>query len=98
MANKARNPSLALTGQELQLLGMASIPVYKMITVSAAAEFGLSQQQINDLSEIVAVDLVGTMASRFIEITLNAKSDFQGADQESLIDWREQLQAAQRNL
>ncbi len=38
------------------------------------------------------------MASRFIEITLNAKSDFQGADQESLSDWREQLQAAQRNL
>lgn len=98
MANKARNPNLALTTPELQLLGMASIPVYKMITVSAAAEFGLSNQQINDLSEIVAVDLVGTMASRFIEITLNAKSDFQGADQESLSDWREQLQAAQRNL
>ena len=67
MALKVRDPGASLTPAEIQLLGMASVPVYKIITVSAAAEFGISAQEINDLSEIVAVDLVTTMTMRFID-------------------------------
>jgi conjugative transfer pilus assembly protein TraH len=77
---------------------MASVPVYKIITVSAAAEFGISAQEINDLSEIVAVDLVTTMTMRFIDMAINSRSDFNGADADSLREWREGLYETRRNF
>jgi len=98
MALKVRDPGASLTPAEIQLLGMASVPVYKIITVSAAAEFGISAQEINDLSEIVAVDLVTTMTMRFIDMAVNARSDFNGADADSLREWREGLYETRRNF
>lgn len=98
MARKVRDPGAALTPAEIQLLGMASVPVYKIITVSAAAEFGISAQELNDLSEIVAVDLVTTMTMRFIDMAVNARSDFNGADAHSLREWREGLYETRRNF
>lgn len=98
MSDKVRNPASPLTAGEIQLLGLASVPVYKIITVSAAAEFGISAQEKNDLAEIVAVDLVTTMTMRFIDMTVNAKSDFQGADADSLREWREGLYETRRNF
>ena len=95
---KVRDPGASLTPAEVQLLGMASVPVYKIITVSAAAEFGISAQEINDLSEIVAVDLVTTMTMRFIDMAVNARSDFNGADADSLREWREGLYETRRNF
>ena len=98
MALKVRDPGKPLTPAEVQLLGMASVPVYKIITVSAAAEFGISAQEINDLSEIVAIDLVTTMTMRFIDMAINARTDFNGADADSLRDWREGLYETRRNF
>jgi len=98
MALKVRDPGASLIPAEVQLLGMASVPVYKIITVSAAAEFGISAQEINDLSEIVAVDLVTTMTMRFIDMAVNARSDFNGADADSLREWREGLYETRRNF
>ncbi len=98
MALKVRDPGASLTPAEVQLLGMASVPVYKIITVSAAAEFGISAQEINDLSEIVAVDLVTTMTMRFIDMAVNARSDFNGADADSLREWREGLYETRRSF
>nr|WP_062342742.1 conjugal transfer protein TraH [Novosphingobium sp. CCH12-A3] len=98
MARKVRDPGAALTPAEIQLLGMASVPVYKIITVSAAAEFSISAQELNDLSEIVAVDLVTTMTMRFIDMAVNARSDFNGADADSLREWREGLYETRRNF
>lgn len=91
MRGKIRTPGVQLTLQEQQLLGYASVPVYKLLLVAEAAEFGVSQADINDLSEIVAVDLVTTMTTRFIDLTIATKADFQGADGESLMAWRESL-------
>ncbi len=93
MRNKIRTPSVHLTAQEQALLGMASVPVYKMMLVSAAAEFGPSDTELNDMAEIVAVDLVTTMTMRFIDLTINTKEDFQGADSDSLKQWRDGLYA-----
>ena len=98
MALKVRDPGASLTPAEVQLLGMASVPVYKIVTVSAAAEFGISAQEINDLSEIVAIDLVTTMTMRFIDMAVNARSDFNGADADSLREWREGLYETRRNF
>jgi conjugative transfer pilus assembly protein TraH len=98
MALKVRDPGASLTTGEVQLLGMASVPIYKIITVSAAAEFGISAQEVNDLSEIVAVDLVTTMTMRFIDMAINSRSDFNGADADSLREWREGLYETRRNF
>ena len=66
--------------------------------VRKTAEFGISAQEINDLSEIVAVDLVTTMTMRFIDMAINSRSDFNGADADSLREWREGLYETRRNF
>jgi conjugative transfer pilus assembly protein TraH len=96
--NKVRQPNSPLTNQEIQLLGLASLPVYKILTVSAAAEFGVGIAEINNISELVAIDLVSTMALRFIDTVNSSKSDFQGADEASLIQWRQELGQARSNF
>ena len=98
MAVKVRQPGNQLSPAEIQLLGLASIPVYKIMTVSAAAEFGIDSAQLNDLAEIVAVDLVTTMALRFTDLVMNARADFQGADADQLTAWRGGLNETRNNL
>ena len=98
MATKVRNPSAPLSAAEVQLLGMASVPVYKIITVSAAAEFGVSPQTIDQLSEIVAVDLVTTMSIRFYDVAIASSDTFHGADAETLGLWREEMRESRRNF
>ena len=49
----------------------------KIITVSAAAEFGILPRDQRP-SEIAAVDLVTTMTMRFIDMAINSRSDFNG--------------------
>lgn len=98
MATKVRTPGAALSTSEIQLLGLASIPVYKIMTVSAAAEFGIDSAQLNDLAEIVAVDLVTTMALRFTDLVMQSRADFQGADADQLAAWRAGLTETRNNL
>lgn len=61
------------------------------MTVYAASEGNLDSTVVDQLSEIVAVDLVATMVMRFHEIATNASATFEKADQESLAEWRDTL-------
>ena len=90
MFNKARNGG-ALSPAEIQLIGLASVPVYKIVTVFAASEGNLDSTVVDQLSEIVAVDLVTTMVMRFHEIATSSSTTFEKADQASLAEWREDL-------
>ncbi|WP_213030710.1 conjugal transfer protein TraH, partial [Acinetobacter baumannii] len=48
----------ALDAAEKQLLNLATVPLYKILSVQAYAHYALTDGEIETLSEIVAVDLL----------------------------------------
>jgi conjugative transfer pilus assembly protein TraH len=57
----------ALSNDEVALLGMTSVPLYKVVTVTATSSVGLSQSEIQTLSEVVAVDVVLSMVETMVQ-------------------------------
>jgi len=82
----------ALTTDEIALLGATSIPLYKIITVNAAATLGgMSPGEMDGLAEIVAVDMLETVAGQFYSYVAQGSASFDRADPETLGQWREQI-------
>ena len=97
MFDKARNGS-ALTPAEIQLLGLASVPVYKIVTVYAASEGNIDPTVVDQVSEIVAVDLLATMVMCFHELATKSSDTFEGADEASKAEWRDMLRDSRNNF
>lgn len=94
MMDKIRTDT-ALSTNEIGLLGATSLPLYKMVTVSAASQFGgLSPGEISDLSEYVAVDMLQVMLAKFHSEILQGGASFQGPDVDSMKAWRDQIEFA----
>lgn len=84
----------ALTTQEIGLLGATSIPLYKIVTVNAAAQLGgMSPSDMDNLAEIVGVDMLETLVRQFYNLVNQGQASFHNADAETLGQWREQLRA-----
>ncbi|HQS96177.1 MAG: pilus assembly protein [Novosphingobium sp. 17-62-19] len=82
----------ALTTQEIGLLGATSIPLYKIVTVNAAAQLGgMSSSDMDNLAEIVGVDMLETLVRQFYNLVNQGQASFHNADAETLGQWREQL-------
>lgn len=91
MSDKVKT-NAALTPQEIGLLGGTSIPLYKIVTVNAAANLGgLSTADIDNLAEIVATDMLEELIRKFVGLVRDGSAVFQNADEKSLADWRDQL-------
>ena len=98
MNAKIRSNS-ALTNEEIALLGATSIPVYKILTVNAAATLGgLTSSDINELAETVAIDLLEVIGQRYYAYAQQGVSTFHNAPEESLTQWRDQISATGRAL
>lgn len=99
MMTKSRDPSQALSNDELVLLGSTSVPLYKMIMVHNASQLGsLSDAEQDYLSEIVSIDLLNSMANKFLDLAVRSSASFEGADAESLGRWRQQLNDAKHQF
>jgi len=89
----------ALTAEEVGILGGTSVPLYKIITVNAAAKMsGMGDAEIQDLAEIVAVDMLEQIVQEFYGYVQKAQGSFNEADKETLAQWREQLQNVSKVL
>lgn len=98
MNAKIRSNS-ALTNEEIALLGATSIPVYKILTVNAAATLGgLTSSDINELAETVAIDLLEVIGQRYYAYAQQGVSTFHNAPEEALSQWRDQISATGRVL
>jgi conjugative transfer pilus assembly protein TraH len=94
MNQKVRSDA-ALTNDEIGLLGATGVPLYKIITVNAAATLGgMSHAEMQGLAEIVAVDMLEVIAEQFYSYAAQGSASFQQADEKSLTDWRAQLAMA----
>ncbi len=97
MSAKARSNN-ALTAAEKQLLNLATIPLYKILTVQAFAHYSLTQGEIEALSEIVAVDILNAMLDNILDRVEQAKVHYQTADQATAEQWKAQISATRQKF
>ena len=91
MNGKVRS-NAALTTDEIGLLGATTIPLYKIISVNAAATLGgMTDNEMNDLAEIVSMDLLDALAQQYSGYASRGVGTFQNANEEALSQWREQI-------
>lgn len=81
-----------LTTEEIGILGATSIPLYKIITVNAAAQYGgMNSAEVEGLAEVVAMDMLETIVGEFYNYVQRAQGTFNEADETTLTQWRDQL-------
>src|SRR3546814_1464722 len=74
MSDKVRS-NAALTTEEKNLLGVASIPLYKVVAVQAASGFNLSPGELNSLAEVTAIDLLNSIVQRMLDQVASGQSN-----------------------
>jgi conjugative transfer pilus assembly protein TraH len=97
MSAKIRS-NAALSGDEINLLGMTSIPLYKILVVNEAAHMGLGSGDRATLSEMVAIDMLISMLDRMLDVISQAQ---QGASYVSMSEfdtWRKQVDNVKAEL
>ncbi|WP_066532421.1 conjugal transfer protein TraH [Sphingobium sp. EP60837] len=97
MSIKARTNG-TLTAAEKQLLNMATIPLYKILTVQAFAHNALTDGEIEALSEIVAVDILNAMLDNMLDRVEQSKVHYQTADQTTAEQWKAQIAATRQKF
>src|SRR3546814_16478139 len=91
MSDKVRTND-ALTTEEKNLLGVASIPLYKVVAVQAASGFNLSPGELNSLAEVTAIDLLNSIVQRMLDQVAAGQSNKSNqADSENLRKFTEQI-------
>lgn len=66
MSDKIRTDT-ALTAEERNLLGTASVPLYKILAVQAASGFRLSDAEVDSLAEVVSIDMLDSIVTHFLD-------------------------------
>ncbi len=80
-----------LTAAERALLGISSVPLYKIIVVNEAAGFQLSTNEVSTLSELVAVDTLDSIIQHTLDQAISGNSgNLNQADTDMLSEFRDQ--------
>ncbi len=87
-----------LDPSEVNLLGMSSIPLYKILVVNEASHFGLGAGDLDGLAEIVAVDVLIAQIERNLDDVSRAQTGFDAPEQANFNAWRQQVNEVRRNL
>lgn len=78
---------------EKQLLNLATIPLFKILAVQAAAKYALTDGEIETLAEIVSVDILNAMLDNILDRVEQSKIHYQTADQATAEQWQRQIAA-----
>lgn len=97
MAAKIRT-NQALTGAEISLLGMSSIPLYKILVVNEAASFKLAVSDMNMLAEVVAIDVLMAQIDRMLDDISRSQTGTQYVSTAEMQSWREQIATVKTEL
>jgi len=97
IAGKIRN-NTSLSNDEVNLLGLSSIPIYKILVVNAASQFGLGAGELDSLAEIVAVEVLLGNIDRMLDDIARSQVGFDAPEQKNFDDWRRQVQDVRINL
>lgn len=88
----------AIGAEEKAVLNVTSIPLYKILTVQAAAKVRLTEGEVDTLAEFVAVDFVLSMMQNLLDRVNSVQTTLTKADQESASMWRQQITDARKRL
>ena len=88
----------SLSNDEVNLLGMTSIPLYKILVVNSASQFGLGAGELDSLAEIVAVEVLLGNIDRMLDDVARSQIGFDAPEQKNFDDWRRQVQDVRINL
>ena len=83
-----------LNAAEKQLLNIATVPIFKILSVQAYAHYSLSPGEIQAMSEIVAVDLLTAMLDNMMDRVEQSQVHYQTFDQATATQWKAQIAAA----
>jgi conjugative transfer pilus assembly protein TraH len=81
----------AVPAPAVELLQVASLPLYKILTVQAAYSRGIASDDRATLAEITSVDLLFAILDQLTSELGKSKSAFIGADQDRIAQWQAQL-------
>ncbi len=88
----------AITDAQKELLQVASIPLYKILTVQAAYSRGMPTDDRETLAEIASVDLLFALLDRITSEASKSMSSFIGADEAKIAMWQGQVGAVKTAL
>jgi len=81
----------AIGNAEKELLQVASVPLYKILTVQAAYGRGMPTDDRDTLAEIASVDLLYAILDRIVSEAGRSMASFIAADEAKLAIWRGQV-------
>lgn len=81
-----------------ELLQVASIPLYKILTVQAAYGRGMPTDDRETLAEIASVDLLFAVLDRIVSEAGRSMSSFIGADEAKIAMWQGQVNVVRQAL
>ena len=88
----------AITPEQKELLQIASVPLYKILTVQAAYARGLSTDDRSTLAEIASIDLLYAILDQLVSEVGKSKATFIAADEAKLAAWTAQINTARTAL
>jgi conjugative transfer pilus assembly protein TraH len=87
-----------ITEAQKELLQVASIPLYKILTVQAAYGRGMPTDDRETLAEIASVDLLFAVLDRIVSESGRSMSSFIGADEAKIAMWQGQVNVVRQAL
>jgi conjugative transfer pilus assembly protein TraH len=88
----------AISEAQKELLQVASIPLYKILTVQAAYGRGMPTDDRETLAEIASVDLLFAVLDRIVGEAGRSMSSFIGADEAKIAMWQGQVNTVRQSL
>ncbi|MEO0033557.1 MAG: hypothetical protein RIS94_3315 [Pseudomonadota bacterium] len=87
-----------ITDAQKELLQVASVPLYKILTVQAAYGRGMPTDDRETLAEIASVDLLFAVLDRIVGEAGRSMSSFIGADEAKIAMWQGQVSTVRQAL
>ena len=88
----------AIGNAEKELLQVASVPLYKILTVQAAYGRGMPTDDRDTLAEIASIDLLYAILDRIVSEAGRSMASFIAADEAKLAIWRGQVAEVRTGL
>ena len=88
----------AIGAPEKELLQVASVPLYKILTVQAAFGRGMATDDRDTLAEIASIDLLYAILDRIVSEAGRSMASFIAADETKLAIWRTQVAEVRSGL
>ncbi|WP_370513764.1 conjugal transfer protein TraH [Erythrobacter sp. EC-HK427] len=88
----------AIGAAEIELLQVASLPLYKILTVQAAYGRGMATDDRATLAEVTSIDLLHAILERISSEASRSMASFIAADESKLTLWRTQVAEVRTQL